>query len=63
MQRDSDDALTNRRINEVAQERPPSYNECCGAPPLYTSPYNMVSISACSHTFDALIMIKIYMCT
>ncbi|XP_032663114.1 uncharacterized protein LOC116840470 isoform X2 [Odontomachus brunneus] len=29
---------------EDLRERPPLYSEVCGAPPLYTSPYNRVSM-------------------
>ncbi|XP_014481630.1 PREDICTED: uncharacterized protein LOC106748011 [Dinoponera quadriceps] len=29
---------------EDSRERPPLYSEVCGAPPLYTSPYNMASM-------------------
>lgn len=35
---------TNQNTSEVVQQGPPSYNEVCDAPPLYTSPYNMTSM-------------------
>ncbi|XP_012235224.1 uncharacterized protein [Linepithema humile] len=43
LQRDSGTS-TNRSTSETVQERPPSYNEVCSAPSLYTSPYNMTSM-------------------
>ncbi|XP_017753749.1 PREDICTED: uncharacterized protein LOC108546271 [Eufriesea mexicana] len=31
-------------IYESSMDRPPSYNEACSAPPLYTSPFNRVAM-------------------